>query len=103
MIAIAVPTTDLRVTTGSATVATIPAAGIVAPPPTTLDRPGVALLVLAIGCGSLFFSHPGDAGFWLVKEYFGRTVGQTIETWSVMEAIIPVAGVAFVLLVSVVV
>jgi GntP family gluconate:H+ symporter len=61
-----------------------------------------ALLVLAIGAGSLFFSHVNDAGFWLVKEYFGMTVGQTIKTWSVMETIISVVGIVFVLLLSLV-
>ncbi|KIR65346.1 MULTISPECIES: SLC13 family permease [Micromonospora] len=88
----------IRVATGSATVATITAAGIVAPLATTMDRPGVALLALAIGCGSLFFSHVNDAGFWLVKEYFGLTVGQTIKSWSVLETIISVVGFAGVLL-----
>ncbi|MCF0093127.1 High-affinity gluconate transporter [Micromonospora sp. MH99] len=88
----------IRVATGSATVATITAAGIVAPLAATLDRPGVALLALAIGCGSLFFSHVNDAGFWLVKEYFGLTVGQTIKSWSVMETLISVIGFAGVLL-----
>ena len=68
-----------------------------------MSRPDVALLVLAIGCGSLFFSHVNDAGFWLVKEYFGMTVGETIRSWSVMETVISVVGVVFVLLVSLVV
>ncbi len=90
----------IRLATGSATVATITAAGIVAPLAGGLDRPEVALLVLAIGAGSLFFSHVNDAGFWLVKEYFGMTVGQTIKTWSVMETIISVVGLIAVLLVS---
>jgi gluconate:H+ symporter, GntP family len=93
----------IRVATGSATVATITAAGIVAPLAGTLDRPGVSLLALAIGCGSLFFSHVNDAGFWLVKEYFGMTVGQTIKTWSVMETIISVVGFACVMLLDLVV
>jgi GntP family gluconate:H+ symporter len=93
----------IRVATGSATVATITAAGIVAPLATTLDRPTVALLALAIGCGSLFFSHVNDAGFWLVKEYFGMTVGQTIKTWSVMETIISVVGFACVMLLNLIV
>jgi gluconate:H+ symporter, GntP family len=91
----------IRVATGSATVATITAAGIVAPLATTLDRPEVSLLALAIGAGSLFFSHVNDAGFWLVKEYFGMTVGQTIKTWSVMETIISVVGFACVMILSV--
>ena len=86
-----------------ATVATITAAGIVAPLATTLDKPGISLLALAIGCGSLFFSHVNDAGFWLVKEYFGMTVGETIKSWSVMETIISVVGLLSVLALSVVV
>jgi GntP family gluconate:H+ symporter len=93
----------IRVATGSATVATITAAGIVAPLATTLDRPTVALLALAIGCGSLFFSHVNDAGFWLVKEYFGMTVGQTIKTWSIMETIISIVGFGCVMLLSLIV
>jgi GntP family gluconate:H+ symporter len=91
----------IRLATGSATVATITAAGIVAPLAAGLDRPTVALLALAVGAGSLFFSHVNDAGFWLVKEYFGMTVGQTIKSWSVMETIISVVGLLGVLLLSV--
>jgi gluconate:H+ symporter, GntP family len=93
----------IRLATGSATVATITAAGIVAPLASGLDSNTVALLALAIGSGSLFFSHVNDAGFWLVKEYFGMTVGQTIKSWSVMETIISVVGLLAVLALSVVV
>ncbi|MPQ98797.1 gluconate transporter [Modestobacter sp. I12A-02628] len=93
----------IRLATGSATVATITAAGIVAPLAEGLDQPTVALLALAVGAGSLFFSHVNDAGFWLVKEYFGMTVGETIRTWSVMETLISVVGLAGVLLLSLVV
>ena len=93
----------IRLATGSATVATITAAGIVAPLATGLDQPTVALLALAVGAGSLFFSHVNDAGFWLVKEYFGMTVGQTVRSWSVMETIISVVGLLGVLVLSVVV
>src|SRR3954471_11274869 len=93
----------IRLATGSATVATITAAGIVAPLAGGLDSNTVALLALAIGAGSLFFSHVNDAGFWLVKEYFGMTVGQTIKSWSVMETIISVVGLLSVLALSVVV
>jgi len=88
----------IRLATGSATVATVTAAGIVAPLATGLSPAQLSLLVLSIGAGSLFFSHVNDAGFWLVKEYFGLTVGQTIKTWSVMETIISVMGVILVLL-----
>jgi len=82
----------IRLATGSATVATVTAAGIIAPLAAGLSPTHLALVVLAVGAGSLFFSHVNDAGFWLVKEYFGLTVGQTIKTWSVMETIISVMG-----------
>jgi GntP family gluconate:H+ symporter len=91
----------IRLATGSATVATITAAGIVAPLAASLSAPQLSLVVLAVGCGSLFFSHVNDAGFWLVKEYFGMTVGQTIATWSVMETIISVVGFACVLILNI--
>ncbi|MFB7427202.1 GntP family permease [Streptomyces hydrogenans] len=90
----------IRLATGSATVATISAAGLVAPLAEGMSTGETALLVLAIGAGSLFFSHVNDAGFWLVKEYFGMNVGQTVKTWSVMETIISVVALVFVLLLS---
>jgi len=93
----------IRLATGSATVATITAAGIVSGLASSLSSSHLALLVLAIGSGSLFFSHVNDAGFWLVKEYFGMTVGETIKSWSVMETVISVVGLVGVLLLSVVV
>jgi GntP family gluconate:H+ symporter len=93
----------VRLATGSATVATITASGIVSGVASNLDSPELALLVLAIGCGSVFFSHVNDAGFWLVKEYFGLTIGQTIRSWSVMETAISVVGLVFVLLLDLVV
>ncbi|WP_329429840.1 GntP family permease [Streptosporangium sp. NBC_01495] len=90
----------IRLATGSATVATVTASGILAPLVANLSVGETSLLVLAIGAGSLFFSHVNDAGFWLVKEYFGLTVGQNIKTWSVMETIISVTGLIFVLILS---
>ncbi|MFD6327733.1 GntP family permease, partial [Streptomyces sp. NPDC058442] len=87
----------IRLATGSATVATISAAGLVAPLAADMSTTHAALLVLAIGAGSVFFSHVNDAGFWLVKEYFGLDVGQTIKTWSIMETIISVVAGALVL------
>ncbi|MET9645751.1 gluconate:H+ symporter [Streptomyces syringium] len=92
----------IRLATGSATVATISAAGLVAPLAADMSTTHSALLVLAVGAGSLFFSHVNDAGFWLVKEYFGMDIGQTIKTWSVMETIISVVGIGFVMLLSLV-
>ena len=60
-------------------------------------------MVLAIGAGSLFLSHVNDAGFWLIKEYLGTTVGQTLKTWTVMECIISVCGLIGVLLLNLVI
>jgi gluconate:H+ symporter, GntP family len=93
----------VRLATGSATVATVTTAGIVGGLAADLSTSHLSLLVLAIGSGSLFFSHVNDAGFWLVKEYFGLTVGQTLKSWSVMETVISVVGLICVLILSVVV
>ncbi|GAA2265219.1 gluconate:H+ symporter [Streptomyces atrovirens] len=93
----------IRLATGSATVATVSAAGLVAPLAADMSTTHAALLVLAIGAGSLFFSHVNDAGFWLVKEYFGLNVGQTIKTWSIMETVISVVAGALVLLLSLII
>jgi GntP family gluconate:H+ symporter len=93
----------IRLATGSATVATVTTAGILQPVTATLSTTHVSLLVLAIGAGSLFFSHVNDAGFWLTKQYFGLTVGQNIKTWSIMETVLSVTGIALVLALSVVI
>jgi GntP family gluconate:H+ symporter len=91
----------IRLATGSATVATVTASGLMAPILKDLQHTSLPLMALAIGAGSLFFSHVNDAGFWLVKEYFGMSVGQTIKTWSCMETILSVVGFGLVLLLSV--
>jgi len=93
----------IRLATGSATVAITTAAGILFQLGQSLDDPHKALLVLAIGCGSLFFSHVNDAGFWLVKEYFGLSVWETIKSWSLMETVVSVVGFGFVMLLNAVV
>ncbi|MCL1871715.1 MAG: GntP family permease [Promicromonosporaceae bacterium] len=93
----------IRVATGSATVATITAAGIMAPIAAGLDPTQAALLVLAVGAGSVFLSHVNDAGFWLVKEYFGMTVGQTFKTWSLMETVLSVVAGGVVMLLGLVI
>jgi GntP family gluconate:H+ symporter len=86
----------IRLATGSATVATTTAAGIIAPLAHGLPSTHLALLALAVGTGSLFLSHVNDAGFWLVNQSFKITVPQTFKTWSVMETLISVVGFAFV-------
>ncbi|REJ03900.1 gluconate transporter [Microbacterium bovistercoris] len=93
----------VRIATGSATIATITAAGLMAPVAATLPSPEVALLVLAIGSGSVFLSHVNDAGFWLVKQYLGTNLPQTFKTWTVLECLISVVGLAGVLLLDLVV
>jgi GntP family gluconate:H+ symporter len=93
----------IRLATGSATVATVTAAGILQPLAAGLSPTETALMVLAVGAGSVFFSHVNDAGFWLIKEYFGISVGQNIKTWSILESIISVTGLVLVLLISLVV
>jgi gluconate:H+ symporter, GntP family len=83
----------IRLATGSATVAMTTACGIVAPIAAAAGGSvSPELLVLATGSGSLIFSHVNDGGFWLIKEYFGMTVGQTFKTWSLCETIISVLG-----------
>jgi GntP family gluconate:H+ symporter len=93
----------IRVATGSATVATITGAGIVAPVVALVPGVNRELLVLATGAGSLILSHVNDAGFWLVKQYFNMTVVETLKTWTVMETILSVVGIILIMLLSLVV
>jgi GntP family gluconate:H+ symporter len=85
----------IRLATGSSTVAMSTAASIVAP--IALHATGVhpELLAIATGAGALIFSHVNDGGFWLVKEYYNMSVGQTMKTWSVSETIVAFAGLFF--------
>jgi GntP family gluconate:H+ symporter len=87
----------IRLATGSATVATITASSLMVSLVEGMSTGEVSLVVLAVGAGSLFFSHVNDAGFWLVKEYFGMTVGQTVKSWSIMETVLSVTGLLVVL------
>ncbi|QZZ03980.1 gluconate:H+ symporter [Staphylococcus arlettae] len=89
----------LRIALGSATVAAISTTGIVLPLLQHSDV-NVALVVLAIGAGSVILSHVNDAGFWMFKEYFGLTVKETFLTWSLLETIISVSGIIFILFLS---
>ena len=58
------------------------------------------LLIICIGCGSLFLSHLNDGGFWIVKECLGLTVSQTLRTWTVTETIVGLAGLLLTLAVD---
>lgn len=93
----------IRLATGSATVATITASSLVVDLVANMPAAEVSLVVLAVGAGSVFFSHVNDAGFWLVKEYFGLDVVQTIKSWSLMETVLSVSGLVFVLALSMVI
>jgi GntP family gluconate:H+ symporter len=91
----------IRLATGSATVATITASSLMISVVSGMSTGEISLVVLAVGAGSVFFSHVNDAGFWLVKEYFGMSVGQTLRTWSLMETVLSVTGLLSVLVLSI--
>ncbi len=93
----------MRVATGSATVAMATAAGIVAPLAAAQPAVRPELLVLATGAGSVVLSHVNDGGFWLVKEYFGLSVADTLRSWSVCETLISVVALLLVLSLSLIV
>ncbi|UZD21851.1 gluconate:H+ symporter [Algoriphagus halophytocola] len=93
-------TAVIRVCVGSATVAGLTTAGIIAPLVTTMNV-DPNLLVLSIGAGSLMFSHFNDAGFWMYKEFFNVSIKDTIKSWSLMETIVAVCGLIGVLILDV--
>lgn len=89
----------IRVCVGSATIAGLTTAGIIAP---LLVTTGVNpnLMVLSIGAGSLMFSHVNDPGFWMFKEYFNLSMKDTLRSWSVMETIVSVVGITGVMILN---
>jgi gluconate:H+ symporter, GntP family len=87
----------MRAAQGSATVAIITAAGIVAPLVKNIPGYTPEMIVLALSCGGTCLSHVNDAGFWIVNEYFGMTVPQTLRSWTVMKVITSLTGLAIVL------
>ncbi|MDF2856582.1 MAG: gluconate permease [Neobacillus sp.] len=92
----------LRISLGSATVAALSTAGLVIPLLGQYDV-NLALVVLATGAGSSICSHVNDAGFWMIKEYFGLSMKETFGTWTVLSTITSVAGLAFILLLNLIV
>lgn len=82
----------IRVCLGSATVAGLTTAGIVAPMMQHIQV-DPSLMVLAIGAGSIMFSHVNDSGFWLFKEYFRLSIKDTFRTWTLMESLLSVVGI----------
>ena len=92
----------LRIAVGSATVAIVTAAGIMAPVAAAVPGTNLELLVIALGAGSIVASHVNDGGFWLVKEYFNLSVVQTLATWTVLETGFSVVALCLVLVASLV-
>lgn len=90
----------IRLCLGSATVAGLTAAGIIAPLMHHIHA-DPNLMILAIGAGSIFCSHVNDTGFWMFKEYFNVSIKDTFLSWTIMESIVSVAGLAGVLVLSI--
>jgi GntP family gluconate:H+ symporter len=90
----------IRLSTGSATVSITTAAGIVAPMMAGMPGVNIELMVIAMGAGSLIFSHVNDSGFWFVKEYFNMTVTETLRTWSVVETVVSIVALGLILLLN---
>ena len=89
--------TVIRICVGSATVAGLTTAGIIAPLVTQTGA-DPNLMVLAVGSGSLMCSHVNDSGFWMYKEYFNLSLKDTFKSWTVMETIVGVVGIVMVLI-----
>jgi len=89
----------IRLAIGSATVATMTAAGIMLPI-LSVSNVSPELMVLATGSGSLMFSHFNDIGFWMFKEYYNVSIKQTFAIWTVMESLVAVIGLLAALFLS---
>lgn len=95
-------TTFVRVAQGSATVAMVTGAGLMAPliDLAPVSQPELGLIAIAIASGATVFSHVNDSGFWLVNRFFGMTEAQTLKSWTVMETIIGFVGFFVVFIIS---
>jgi gluconate transporter len=87
----------MRLAQGSATVAIITAAGIAAPLVKGLPGYSPDELILALCCGGSAFSQVSDSGFWMVTNYFGLTVPQSLKSWTSMKIVASLLGLAIVL------
>ncbi|MEX0771550.1 MAG: gluconate:H+ symporter [Balneolales bacterium] len=89
----------VRVSQGSATVAMVTAAGLVAPIVEAggYSAPLLACITIAIACGGTVLSHVNDSGFWLVSQFMGLSEKDTLRSWTVMETIIGLTGLAIVM------
>ncbi|WP_449354265.1 GntT/GntP/DsdX family permease [Virgibacillus natechei] len=102
VVAAFVITTLVRVAQGSATVAMVTGAGLMAPiiEISSVTEPQLGLIAISIASGATVLSHVNDSGFWLVNRFFGMTTGETLKTWTVMETIIGLTGFAVVFILS---
>lgn len=94
--------TVIRVSQGSATVAMVTTAGLIAP---VIEMGGyspalIGAIAIAVACGATVLSHVNDSGFWLVKEFMGMTEKETLKSWTIMETIIGVVGLLVILVIS---
>jgi len=89
----------LRVALGSATVAVVTASGVVLP---LVAGSGIhpEMMVLAVSCGSIAFSHVNDPGFWLFKEYFNLSVVEAIKVRTSYTTVLAILGLGGVLAVE---
>ncbi len=94
-----------RIAQGSATVAMITAAGLLAPITATQELPAMmlALLVIATSSGATILSHVNDSGFWLVSRYLGMTEKDTLRSWTMLTTIVALTGLAVTLAISIVI
>jgi len=92
----------VRIAQGSATVAMITSASIISPMVKifALSQPQTALVVVSIAAGATIMSHVNDSGFWIVSRYLGMDEKQTLKSWTVMETIVAIAGLAFTMIIS---
>lgn len=60
----------------------------------------LAAMVCAINGGATAFSHVNDSGFWLVSSLLEIDEKTTLKSWTVMETIIGVTGLACVVVIS---
>ena len=93
----------LRVSLGSSTVSSMTAAGLIAPMTAHMSPTMSALMVLSIGAGSVFCDHVNDAGFWMIKEYFGLSLKETLLSWSTLTSVLSLAGLASVWVLSLII
>lgn len=95
-------TAILRIALGSSTVSAMTAAGLIAPMAHQFGANSsmAALMVLAVGAGSVFGGHVNDAGFWMIKEYFGLSLKENFIAWTTLTCVLAVAGLATVMVMA---